>query len=255
MGKRSKWKASKDAPCVGCGRMPGPHVKGQPKRPPKCPRCPGVPVVARMLLRPLPVTVLAWDVGAKLGWAIMRGEGLHTRLLGYGECAAYSFEPDVVSRAAVNEDALAAVFEEPNLGGTWGSRPFPPRAIFGMGKPGGVVERAWRLASRNASRDAWIAATTWKAGILEGGARTRDEWKDDAGAYVRHHYGPSAPGGRELSLGAEAPDAICLAEYALHSLELVDLVGQRALEAAGWEAPPGRWLEGRFMPAVAAGER
>lgn len=192
-----------------------------------------------MLPSVLPGRYLAVDPGRASGWCLVeRGEPL--TLHAFGEADAWTEEVENVVRHARASNAEALVLELPGLGPS-----LPPATVLGLGAALGTWERAWRLA-RGADRSVivHIPAMTWRSTILGGGQRPTEEWKADARKHLRAV-------GLDVE-GNEAPDAVCLAEHALCSLDVADAVGVRRLRQLGWTEPRGCWVDGRFRAAEVA---
>lgn len=229
-------------PCEVCGRAPG-------ERKPRCIRC-AERGRDKMLPSCLPGRYLIVDAASKSGWARVEGTRLAVpKLLDVGECSVWSIEPDGVCRVAAL-DCEALVIEVPAPAATMGVG--GPSTLLGMGKAIGIWQRAWRLACRaQRARSVTLEVMTvsWRPVVL-GHHSGKDEWKAAALRHARTVHPLSA----DLITGEEIPDALCLAEYALCSLDLADVVGVRRLAKLGWVEPRGCWVEGRFISTGTPGK-
>lgn len=201
-----------------------------------------------MLPSLLPGRYLVVDPGRASGWCLVERGGpsfigsqfAEVRLYAHGEADSWTEEVENVVRHARTSNAEALVLELPGLGPS-----LPPATVLGLGAALGAWERAWRL-SRGAERSVivHIPAMTWRSTVLGGGQRPTEEWKAAARAHLRAI-------GLDIE-GNEAPDAVCLAEHALCSLDVADAVGVRRLKQLGWAEPRGCWVDGRFIAAEVA---
>jgi hypothetical protein len=214
-----------EPPCDTCGRKPG-------ERKPRCLRCAEKPRDA-LLPEPLPGRYLVVDPGSKCGWAIAPADHFDAD---HGQGSVWTTEPSQVVDRARSLGCEALVMEAPGLGPS-----MPPAATFGLGRSAGVWEWLWRTSGEALGRRSVVVqvpAMTWRSTILGGPQRPTEEWKAAAQAHCRRVH--------NIEAGTEEADAICLAEHALHSLEVADAVGVRRLKQLGWVEPTGFWKDGRF---------
>lgn len=195
-----------------------------------------------MLPRPLPALLLAVDPGRRSGWAIVRGTlggQLAVDVVRAGECGVWTSGPEETVRIARGYGCEAMIIETPGLGGT-----MTPIVTMGLGEARGAWLWLWRQSAGERERSVVVdvPAVTWRAAILGGGARSTEEWK----AAARGHCDRVLGGGLG---GDEAPDAACLGEYALHSLDVADALGPRRLGQLGWSEPRGAWVDGTWRAA------
>ena len=161
-----------------------------------------------------------------------------------GEADLWSMDAGAVVDMAREARCEALVYELPNLGA--GAGHMPPATLLGFGKPVGVWEWLWRTSRVKEDRSVILAipAMTWRSTVIGGGQRDSAAWKVDARSHCMRTY-PERDFGRQ----AELPDALCLAEHAICSLDLADAVGVRRLARLGWTEPRGCWIGGRFKAA------
>lgn len=183
-----------------------------------------------MYERPIPVSILAIDPGARSGWARFTWvQDAECWLVDAGSCDVWGLEPTNISRSEVD----AIVIESPGKGGTGR---FLGMAV-GLGQAIGIWRREWRLAEGPKSRELDVVQVSWRAGIL-GGKRETAEWKEAAIEHVQAIAGwHASPWALTLCnpMDGEIAESLCMGWWALHSPLLADLLGPRALAKLGWD--------------------